>query len=914
MGQHTAALAAVRRQIADAEAEFALAAGASAGALAAAATRQAADVARLADHARSLVAAGSAEAHDAWDSHRWGDVRPGHRRPAEMRIGAVDVDPQGPLPATVPFFEGRTLVLASQGPGAAVAARHALRGLAVRCAAALGHDAVHLVDPYQEGFGFPERAALGLSPLGSDVASDLEAVVDVARAVAAGATPVRRVVLAMDFPRGYGHRAVELVNRLARLGPAGVQLVVHHDLDADAMGSHDDLELTSPCVVTVRSNGTATGPWGSLVARLDAPAPPDILALLSPRLRPPAASAEGTPALRWEELNSREPTAWWLGDAGSEVRATIGRDLAGEPLAIVLGQDDAGESRAHVVLGGEAGSGKSVLLRTLIASLATRYAPDDLRFYLIDGQNGAGFPRYRTLPHADLVALDAPVDLVRSVLVDVEAELVRRSSQLSRAAVSDIASFQAAHPGRMPRLVVVIDEYQQLFKDDPQQETARILQRITAQGRKAGVHLVLASQRFHATGLLNQDALFANIRTRIALRVPTDSLDGVDEFGREGRALIRGHCTSVGRIVVNAEGGRDGANTPGVVAHLTDADETALVADLAAKAGGWPAPVLIDGRHQPDPAENRALTALARVDAGSWEAVAAWAQAATRDGGLRAPSWHAFDRPLPFVVGRSLSVYGSTHAAVEGKPGQNVLVVADNREVLTGTILTGVASVAMATRRGQLGVTVLSELPPGGAWAGALTTRLAALASGRGHAVRWAGTDADAVGLLAAAVAELERRLTLAPAERAALGPHFVVGVGLDRRAAFRLVDGTYEAVASPATADLLRLAKEGPDAGVHVVVGFTSRAAWDLVMPVRTARHFAHRVVRQMAESDSLALLESTFGNRVNAALSSGEVVGPDRAGYANRVTGEQSVFLPYLADERLFEALAGWLTGGTP
>lgn len=900
MGRAADELARLDREIAELSATIARSLGGATAALDAAQADRAAATRRALAAARSALAEGGCEAYDAWSSPRWASWSPRPDVPSELRIGWISTDVDE-LPATVPVVSGDAVVLATRGAAAGERAREVLRGLAVRAAGAMGRGVVlHLIDPFQEGFGFPERGSLGnAAPTGKDAASDLEAAVTAAKS--GDASGVRHLVLAMDYPRRYSYQAVELVNRLARLAPAGVQVVVHHDLDADTPGSHDDLDLTNPCVVTIAFDGTAAGPWGGFRAHLDGPAPTQLLERLAPHLAAPRTDPDEAPILPWDAVNDADPGRWWRGDASDAIRAVVGRTVDGQPLEVVLGQEVDGNSMAHMVLAGETGIGKSVLLRTLITSLATRYSPHDLRFYLIDGQNGAGFGDYRTLPHADLVSLNAPVDLMRAFLIDVDSELTRRSGLLSARNASDIGQYRRDVEGGMPRLVIVIDEYQRLFQGDARDETAGVLRRIAAQGRKVGIHLVLCSQRFRVSGMIDQDTLFANLAIRAAMKMPVDTLDGVDEFGPEGRTLIRNHCVRRGAVVLNDAGGRAGHNVAGLVALQAYEEHAARVEDLRRRAQG-PDPVLVDGTQQPDPGDNRTLAALAQVDPRDWEAVSAWAQSHPRDGGLRAPSWHSFDAPLPFIVGRSLSVYGSAFATLERKPDQNVLLVADNPEVLTGMMQASVASIALAVP--ELRVTTLAQLPGQGPWRDALTANLAEALANRGHTVR-TPTDADPEALLAEAVAELDRRLALDADAQLAAPPHLVVAAGLDRLAAFRLVEGAYELVASQATASLLRLAKEGPEVGIHVVLGFTGATGYERVMPARSTRRFAHRFVRQLSEKDSLALLDGTFGTRVNAAKGDGETLGPDRAGYVNAVSTEQTIFLPYLAGERLTAVL---------
>lgn len=221
MGRHADELSRVRAQLAEADRAVTAGLASAAGALEMATEAHRVRLAVAVDQARSAFSAGRCEDYAPWDAPCWRSWTSGFHLPAELRLGEIDADLAVPLPATVPLFDGRTVVLATSGSAAAGHARSALRGLAVRAAAALGPSAVlHLVDPYWEGYGYPEREQLGnAAPLARDVGAALSAVIQAACPDAA--TVVRQVVLAMDFPRGYGYQGAELLNRVARLAPAG---------------------------------------------------------------------------------------------------------------------------------------------------------------------------------------------------------------------------------------------------------------------------------------------------------------------------------------------------------------------------------------------------------------------------------------------------------------------------------------------------------------------------------------------------------------------------------------------------------------------------------------------------------------------------------------------------------------------
>lgn len=95
---------------------------------------------------------------------------------------------------------------------------------------------------------------------------------------------------------------------------------------------------------------------------------------------------------------------------------------------------------------GGTGSGKSTLLHTIILSAALHYSPDDLQMYLMDFKSGTEFKIYETypIPHIRLLALDAMQEFGESILLNLNAEMERRSVLFKESGVSDIAGYVRA--------------------------------------------------------------------------------------------------------------------------------------------------------------------------------------------------------------------------------------------------------------------------------------------------------------------------------------------------------------------------------------------------------------------------------------------------------------------------------------
>jgi DNA segregation ATPase FtsK/SpoIIIE, S-DNA-T family len=235
-----------------------------------------------------------------------------------------------------------------------------------------------------------------------------------------------------------------------------------------------------------------------------------------------------------------------------EVARAWARDLPDPPPATPLGVGEDGvlhldlvADGPHGLIGGTTGSGKSELLRSLVAGMAARVDPDHLVFVLVDYKGGSAFDRCAELPHTVGVVTDLDGHLGERALRSLEAELRHRERLLRDAGAQDLPDYlRCGSPaGPLPRLVVVIDEFATLAAELP--DLLGALVGIAQRGRSLGVHLLLATQR--PSGSVNAN-IKANTNLRIALRVQDaqDSLDIIDrrdaaELSRDtpGRAYVR---------------------------------------------------------------------------------------------------------------------------------------------------------------------------------------------------------------------------------------------------------------------------------------------------------------------------------------------------------------------------------------
>lgn len=231
----------------------------------------------------------------------------------------------------------------------------------------------------------------------------------------------------------------------------------------------------------------------------------------------------------------------------------------------------------HALVAGTTGAGKSELLQSLIAALASGNSPEAVTFVLIDYKGGAAFADCARLPHSVGLVTDLDPHLTRRALQSLDAELRRREQLFAEARVKDLSDYRdSPHHQIAPigRLVLVVDEFAALAEELPEFVTGLVA--IAQRGRSLGVHLVLATQR--PGGVISPE-IRANTSLRIALRV-TDPAESSDVVGsdaassidknRPGRAFVQAGSSLTEVQVARVAGV---APRPGASATVTPLDE-----------------------------------------------------------------------------------------------------------------------------------------------------------------------------------------------------------------------------------------------------------------------------------------------------------------------------------------------------
>ena len=213
----------------------------------------------------------------------------------------------------------------------------------------------------------------------------------------------------------------------------------------------------------------------------------------------------------------------------SKLAFALGKDVAGEEVVADIAK------MPHVLIAGATGSGKSVCINTLIASIIYKAKPSEVKLVMVDPKV-VELSVYNGIPHLLIPVVTDPKKAAGALAWAVQ-EMVNRYSLFASKNVRDIKGYNAALENegegqKLPQIVIIIDELSDLMMVSPKDVEDSIC-RLAQMARAAGMHLVIATQRPSVdviTGIIK-----ANIPSRIAFSVSSqvDSRTILDMAGAE---------------------------------------------------------------------------------------------------------------------------------------------------------------------------------------------------------------------------------------------------------------------------------------------------------------------------------------------------------------------------------------------
>jgi DNA segregation ATPase FtsK/SpoIIIE, S-DNA-T family len=549
---------------------------------------------------------------------------------------------------------------------------------------------------------------------------------------------------------------------------------------------------------------------------------------------------------------------YWTEDSRAGLTVPLGRAGANRLQHLTLGQ---GTSQ-HVLIAGKTGSGKSTLLHVLIMQLALRYSPDEVELYLVDFKKGVEFKTYahHALPHARVVAVESEREFGLSVLHRLDGELARRGELFRKAGVTDLATYRNVtqsngKPGEkpMPRVVFVVDEFQEFFVEDDKlaQEASLLLDRLVRQGRAFGMHILLGSQTLGGAYSLARSTI-DQMAVRIALQCSeADAHLILSRENTEARLLSR-----PGEAIYNATNGMLEGNNFFQIVWLDDDRRDQYLEELASVANRRgverPEPLIVfEGNVAADMRSNPYLQPGAAPEPSK-------------------TSWSAW-------LGDAVAIKEPTRAVFRRQSGSNLVLIGQQDESVVAILTSAALSLARCQPDLEPMPMIFGQAVEG--LADEVVNLLPELAPVKLTAQR------ELPALLTAWNEDVEKRIQ----GQSRATPRFLFLYGLHRLRDIRKPDDDFgfsrKGEEQSPYRLLVRILREGPSVGLFTIVWCDTAANLQRYFDRQTLREFEMRVLFQMSANDSSTLMDTPVASKL----------GPQRAIFYTEDQGKLEKFRPY-------------------
>ena len=674
-----------------------------------------------------------------------------------------------------------------------------------------------------------------------------------------------RILVVANFPTNFNdaalRRLISIVNSGAR---CGVYALVMLDTKLGLPSGFPIKELENPCVQMIWKEGRLQ--WrepnfGRYPLSLDGP--PE-QARFSQILHKVGVAARDANRVEVPfEFIAPKPDQYWTFETSKGVDIPLGRAGATKLQHLKLGK---GTSQ-HVLTAGKTGSGKSTMLHALITNGALRYSPDELELYLIDFKKGVEFKVYAAmeLPHARVIAVESEREFGLSVLQRLDVELKERGEIYRQLGCQDLGGYREARPEvPMPRVLLVIDEFQEFFVEDDKiaQEVTLLLDRLVRQGRAFGMHVILGSQTLGGQYSLPK-ATLGQMAVRIALQCSeADAHLILSEDNTAARLLTR-----PGEAIYNdANGMMEGNNLFQVVWLSDERREKYLerIQEMKRERNiHKPPPIVFEGNLPAEVAKNPLLNdLLGRTD---------WPEAPKADS-----AW----------LGDAISIKDPTSVVFRPQSGSNVLIVGQNDEAALAMLIMGAVGIA-------------SQHPPAGPQAcrfylldgspvdSALSGQLGRLKTILPHPVTNV-TWRDLGATYTAIAGEMKRRQDSTSDDQA---PIYIFIYDIQRFRDLRKSDDDFgytrydEDKPMPPSKLFADVLRDGPPVGVHTLIWCDSVNNMNRTLDRQGMKEFENRILFQMSANDSSTLIDNPAASKL----------GENRALYYSEEANRTEKFRPY-------------------
>ena len=671
------------------------------------------------------------------------------------------------------------------------------------------------------------------------------------------AEPYRFLVIA-DLPNNFSETAAKRLTSIITSGArCGVHVIIHRDISLPLPAGIDEDTLRRIPVRIIEDDDRFCideEELRDLPLTIESPPTEDIASAIVKQVGETADSTHRVEV----PFSVISPAAdkIWSRSTKDKVEIPLGKSGATKLQNLTLGRGTA----QHALIAGKTGSGKSTLLHVLITNLALWYSPDEIEFYLVDFKKGVEFKTYAThkLPHARVVAVESDREFGISVLQRIDAELKRRGELFRELGVQDIAGFRDKSTERMPRILLIIDEFQELFVDDDRvaQEASLLLDRLVRQGRAFGIHAIMGSQTLDGAYTLSRSTM-GQMAVRVALQCSEqDSYIILNEDNAAARLLSR-----PGEAIYNDAAGNIEGNSPFQVVWLNDKEREIFIKDLIKRDNGIKRDMVVYEGNQPvHLAENPVYKAASNTEKP-----------------LASKAW----------LGGAMAIKEDTSATFRTASASNLLIVGQQDETTTCMLSSVLQSLDKQFPKEDATFYLLDGTPQDQPHASILPDTV--------HSMSISPTLVgvrDVEGAMATLYAELQKRLSDGASDSPTV---FLCINALHRFRDMRRNEDDYgfstgdeEKQKTPAQV-LAELLKEGPTLGMHVIVSTDTLSNLNRAFDRQSLREFDMRVLLQMGANDSTNLIDMPDASKL----------GMHRALLYSEETGTIEPFRPYAYPE---------------
>lgn len=353
--------------------------------------------------------------------------------------------------------------------------------------------------------------------------------------------PFRLLVVA-DYPSQFSERAAEQLVSIVENGPrAGVYTLLLHSPGYEDPRTAPLTRLThSMNVVTLRkeSSSVRLGADGTTLEFTPDTCPPLVFSAEGDPISSAAALIENVGRAARGRLESivtldsflravnrnrvgvipeqrggvreisKSPGTWWNMTTADTAVGPIGRRGSAGVASVFFSST---KVAGGAIVVGLPRSGKTTSLHAMIVMMSLLYSPTELEFYLIDAKHGVEFKQYEQLPHARMVSVHSEREYSVAVLKSLQRLIRERAEKIKDVGLglSNITEFRRKTGETLSRIVVVIDEFHELFEEADQlgYDAFAAFSDIVRMGPFSGVHVVVASQTLSSMPAMDRQTL-----------------------------------------------------------------------------------------------------------------------------------------------------------------------------------------------------------------------------------------------------------------------------------------------------------------------------------------------------------------------------------------------------------------------